>query len=660
MLYAAGLGLIPIPILDAAGILGVQVVMIKDIAKIYRAPFKDHIVKSLIGSLVGSVGTIGGIKAIPGVGSVLGGVTVSFSAAAATYAIGKVFAQHFAQGGTLLDFDPVKSRAYFQEQFIEGELKAKQFNTKNIKEKSAKMLTVGKNRIKKNQQEISISSKSQKTEDPLEKARRIRALKKKRQKLIKARNRKKKIRKWIGSFVTFCILSFLVWQFYLKEKIGNSSVSTEIDLYMQEAQAKQYHLQPTGVLDSLEDAKIASYPLNSTEGVVARYIQEPDATYPKRYSLSAVRFTGSSESLSSGAREQLSNIALLMKKYPELLVNLYGHTTGVGPKFNRQRMGRERARVLKEIFEDNGIPSFRITGNYIEKAAGTHDEYWGAEIVIDVSTQESVVEVAPPTLPSPTSVVPEFVSVFRERISSEDSEEGSTEKSIEETVAEDSTNINTQVPTEPQDASELEVVSESEVVSEPEVVSDDIKEEVDTLAIDIPEVTPVPVVDTPTTVIPEEKESEQQETETQKEESLSSEPASKRAQPTTTEAVIKQYLGSPNITFPKLFLLSAVQFEGETTDMNAAAKTQIMRIAEIMQQYPKMKVDVYGHTAGVESEDQAAQLKWQNLGVQRAKEVKKILNGAGIANRRIGTKARRQRRPITSEFWSAEVVIKNK
>jgi len=99
-----------------------------------------------------------------------------------------------------------------------------------------------------------------------------------------------------------------------------------------------------------------------------------------------------------------------MKKYPDLLVNLYGHTTNLGPKFNRQRVGRERSRVLKGIFEDEGIPTYRLTGNYIEKMAGTHDEYWGAEIVIDISTEESVVEIAKLELPTVTDALPGFVT----------------------------------------------------------------------------------------------------------------------------------------------------------------------------------------------------------------------------------------------------------
>lgn len=59
--------------------------------------------------------------AFPGMGALLGGATTVVTAAAGTYATGMVFTHHFEQGGTLLDFDPVKSRAFFQREFDVGE-----------------------------------------------------------------------------------------------------------------------------------------------------------------------------------------------------------------------------------------------------------------------------------------------------------------------------------------------------------------------------------------------------------------------------------------------------------------------------------------------------------------------------------------------------------
>jgi len=135
-LYAAGLGFIPIPVVDALSITGIQIWMIRDIAKVYEIPFKRHLVKSFIGTLVGNLGAVGVVKFIPGLGSALGGATVSVGAATATYALGQLFMEHFNQGGTLLDFDPVKSRAYFQKLYAEHETTVNQLQKEGQQELS--------------------------------------------------------------------------------------------------------------------------------------------------------------------------------------------------------------------------------------------------------------------------------------------------------------------------------------------------------------------------------------------------------------------------------------------------------------------------------------------------------------------------------------------
>ena len=132
-----------------------------------------------------------------------------------------------------------------------------------------------------------------------------------------------------------------------------------------------------------------------------------------------------------------------------------------------------------------------------------------------------------------------------------------------------------------------------------------------------------------------------------------------RARSNDTEDIVAQYLESPNPVFPKVFSLNNVQFEGESSELDGTNE-QILHIADLMKQYPKMKIDVYGYTAGAESEEQAVQLKWQEIGVQRAKTIEAILKNNGISKRRMSPKARRQRRAITEKYWGAVIVIKNK
>jgi len=59
-------------------------------------------------------------KLIPGVGQAFGVATVSVSAAASTYAVGKVFMRHFSEGGTFLSLDSKAAKAFYAQMFAEG------------------------------------------------------------------------------------------------------------------------------------------------------------------------------------------------------------------------------------------------------------------------------------------------------------------------------------------------------------------------------------------------------------------------------------------------------------------------------------------------------------------------------------------------------------
>lgn len=127
-LLAAGAGLIPVPVVDWAAISALQLKLVADISDVYNVEFNKSRVSSILSALVGGwAGTTAGyglsqmVKALPVVGSVLGGLTVSAAAGASTYAVGRVFMQHFAAGGTLLDFDPEKMREFYR-----AEIKAAQ------------------------------------------------------------------------------------------------------------------------------------------------------------------------------------------------------------------------------------------------------------------------------------------------------------------------------------------------------------------------------------------------------------------------------------------------------------------------------------------------------------------------------------------------------
>lgn len=125
---AMGVGLIPIPLADLVALTGVQLNMLRKLANVYGVPFFKDAARNVLSSLIGSalpVAVAPGLAAsitkfIPFIGQTAGVVAMPIVGGAATYAVGKVFIQHFASGGTFLTFDPEKVKEYYAEMFQEG------------------------------------------------------------------------------------------------------------------------------------------------------------------------------------------------------------------------------------------------------------------------------------------------------------------------------------------------------------------------------------------------------------------------------------------------------------------------------------------------------------------------------------------------------------
>jgi uncharacterized protein (DUF697 family) len=116
-------GLIPVPVVDVATVGGLQVQMLRRISQIYDVPFSDNRGKALIAAIAGSmipatsgIGAASALKFVPILGMLAAGFVMPVLSAGATYAIGKAFIQHFASGGTLLDFNPPDYREFIKAQ----------------------------------------------------------------------------------------------------------------------------------------------------------------------------------------------------------------------------------------------------------------------------------------------------------------------------------------------------------------------------------------------------------------------------------------------------------------------------------------------------------------------------------------------------------------
>jgi uncharacterized protein (DUF697 family) len=122
-LWSGAAGFIPVPFVDLAAISGVQIRMLGRISQIYGVPFSENRGKAVIASLAGSmipvssaIGAASIIKGVPLLGTVVSLVAMPAMSAGATYAVGMAFVEHFASGGTLLDFDAKNYRDFVEAQ----------------------------------------------------------------------------------------------------------------------------------------------------------------------------------------------------------------------------------------------------------------------------------------------------------------------------------------------------------------------------------------------------------------------------------------------------------------------------------------------------------------------------------------------------------------
>jgi uncharacterized protein (DUF697 family) len=125
---AVAIGLIPMPGVDFVALTALQLNLLRKLSAEYGVPFTEDIGKKAVGSLVASYTPVALampvaslLKAVPILGQALGGLAMSAVSGASTYAVGKVFIQHFESGGTFLNFDPVAVREYYRTQFQKGQ-----------------------------------------------------------------------------------------------------------------------------------------------------------------------------------------------------------------------------------------------------------------------------------------------------------------------------------------------------------------------------------------------------------------------------------------------------------------------------------------------------------------------------------------------------------
>lgn len=128
MLGSLAVGVLPLPFVDLVILSGLQLAMLRSISNVYDVEFYSNLGKSTIAALVGGGVPVSlGSLLRPLYGQFAGLLATSLVGGASTYAVGKVFIQHFESGGTFLTFNPQKVREDYALQFEEGKKEVKSY-----------------------------------------------------------------------------------------------------------------------------------------------------------------------------------------------------------------------------------------------------------------------------------------------------------------------------------------------------------------------------------------------------------------------------------------------------------------------------------------------------------------------------------------------------
>ena len=139
-LWSMGAGMIPVPMFDILAVSAIQVDMLKQLAEAYDSDFTENMGKTFVTALTGGTfARIGAsfIKAVPGVGTLVGGASMSVLSGASTYAVGQVAKRHYETDGNLIDIDLNSARKSYDEALkrgkrVVGDLKNREGESKDV------------------------------------------------------------------------------------------------------------------------------------------------------------------------------------------------------------------------------------------------------------------------------------------------------------------------------------------------------------------------------------------------------------------------------------------------------------------------------------------------------------------------------------------------
>ncbi|QQS28405.1 MAG: DUF697 domain-containing protein [Sphingobacteriales bacterium] len=123
VILSMGTAIIPVPMADILALTTLQIRMLKELCDLYEKPYSKQVAQNIITAIAGnSLARLGAslLKTIPGIGTIIGGVSAVILSGASTYAIGKVFLHNFDAGISPEEIDLDEAEVLYGSEFEAG------------------------------------------------------------------------------------------------------------------------------------------------------------------------------------------------------------------------------------------------------------------------------------------------------------------------------------------------------------------------------------------------------------------------------------------------------------------------------------------------------------------------------------------------------------
>jgi OmpA-OmpF porin, OOP family len=106
-----------------------------------------------------------------------------------------------------------------------------------------------------------------------------------------------------------------------------------------------------------------SVPTGSINDNLAKFLADGSQTAPHTFIFDHLNFETASTQLTPGSQGTVTSLSQILKAYPNVQVQLSGHTDNTGAPDANQKLSLDRADAVKEMLVSSGIAPARITTN---------------------------------------------------------------------------------------------------------------------------------------------------------------------------------------------------------------------------------------------------------------------------------------------------------